>query len=198
MREQARLELGLKSDKFVALFYGRIIPDKGVHVLVEAWKRSKRLQDAGTLLIVGTSPLTGVYEQELRSFAPPSCVFLPMRRDVITPLHAADVVVLPSLWNEPFGRVVIEAMATGCPVIATRVGGIPEILTERFTSLLVDRNDPDALAIKIESLMGWQKREPGLSEACRAHVCERFGLGGMVDALEDLFSRALQHRGFHL
>ena len=197
-REQARLELGLNSGKFVALFYGRLIPDKGVHVLLEAWRRSSRLQDEGTLLIMGASPLTGLYEQELRSFAPRSCVFLPMRRDVITPLHAADVVVLPSLWKEPFGRVVIEAMATGCPVVATRVGGIPEILTERFDSLLVDSNDPNALANKIETLIGWRERVPELSAACRAHVRDHFGLEAMVDALEDLFCRALQHRRFHL
>jgi glycosyltransferase involved in cell wall biosynthesis len=82
-------------------------------------------------------------------------------------------------------------MATGCPVVATRVGGIPEILTERFTSLLVARNDPDALADKIESLIGWQERQPGLSEACTAHISEHFSLVGMADALEGLFNLVL-------
>jgi glycosyltransferase involved in cell wall biosynthesis len=51
-----------------------------------------------------------------------------MRRDVITPLHAADVVVVPSTYDEPFGRAVIEGMATGRPVVTSRVGGMPEIL----------------------------------------------------------------------
>ena len=69
------------------------------------------------------------YQAELKKLATDSVHFIEGQRNVVTPLHASDVVVVPSVWREPFGRTVIEALATGRPVVASRVGGIPEILT---------------------------------------------------------------------
>ncbi len=188
-RASARAQLGLPPDAFVALYLGRCVEDKGVHVLLEAWRKLGLSPDEGRLVVVG--PVwPPAYGERLRRLASPSCTFLPMRADVVTPLHAADVTVVPSIWNEPFGRVVIEAMATGCPVIASRTGGIPEILTGRFSSFLVERGDPDALAERLRSMIGWCTREPDLADGCIAHVRDNFGLSRVVDRLERILEGA--------
>jgi glycosyltransferase involved in cell wall biosynthesis len=114
---------------------------------------------------------------------------------VVTPLHAADVVVVPSVWDEPFGRVVIEAMATGCPVVASAVGGIPEILTGRFSSMLFPRGDARNLADRIETLAGWRTLDPSLAAACVRHVAERFSLRRSVDLIEETLADVVDLRG---
>jgi glycosyltransferase involved in cell wall biosynthesis len=69
-------------------------------------------------------------------------------------LISADAAVVPSIWQEPLGLVVLEALACGLPVIGTAVGGIPEIIKDRFNGLLVQPDDSAALATAIDSLLG--------------------------------------------
>jgi glycosyltransferase involved in cell wall biosynthesis len=64
-------------------------------------------------------------------------------------LQAVDFLIVPSVWNEPFGRIVVEAFAAGVPVIASATGGIPEIVTEGRNGFLFDRNDAAALSMAI-------------------------------------------------
>ena len=106
---------------------------------------------------------------------------------MITPLHAADVAVVPSLF-EPFGRSVIEGLATGRPVVASRVGGIPEILTGRLAPLLFDSGDAQDLAKRLASLVGWQNATPELGLECRKHIESAFTLRRTVDQLEAAFN----------
>jgi glycosyltransferase involved in cell wall biosynthesis len=113
-----------------------------------------------------------------------------MRSDVVGPLHAADVVVVPSVYAEPFGRVVIEALSTGRPVIASSIGGIPEILTGDFARFLVPPGDAPALARKLGELLDWRTRDDGLAEACTDHVRQHFSKSSMVDAIEDRLANA--------
>ena len=140
-RATARAELGLHPSGPVVLFFGRVAEEKGVRVLVEAVARVHHDDPSVELVLMG--PYLGdEYRQELVGTAPGVTIhFLPMRTDVVTPLHAADVVVVPSIYEEPFGRTVIEAMSTGRPVIASSVGGIPEILTGGLAELLVAPGD---------------------------------------------------------
>jgi glycosyltransferase involved in cell wall biosynthesis len=106
------------------------------------------------------------------------------------------VVVVPSLWAEPFGRVIVEAFATGRPVLASRIGGIPEILTGEFERFLVEPGDAALLASGLESLVGWQQREPGLADRCRTHVQDHFSLDRAVDGVErSLLVAAGERRG---
>jgi glycosyltransferase involved in cell wall biosynthesis len=118
-----------------------------------------------------------------------------MGRDVVGMLHAADVLVLPSMWEEPFGRVVLEAMATGRPAVASAVGGIPELLDGEFTAMLFPRGDHQALAERLAGLRNWRSLDPSLADRCVAHVSERFTLDAEVTRLEELFQNALDARG---
>jgi len=114
-RAQARAELGLPADSYVVLYYGRVSPGKGVGTLLDAWRRLGLDPNRASLVIVGgaAEDRADDYERDLRDGAPAGCHWLPMTSDVIPALHAADVVVLPAEWQEPFGRVVIEGLSSG-------------------------------------------------------------------------------------
>ncbi len=194
-RHAARIELGIRQDVFVAVFVGRLDSEKGVEVLLEAWRQLHLTPDEGQLLLVGEPVLHSDgrgYLDELKALAPAGTVrFLGARRDVVTPLHAADVAVVPSTWDEPFGRTTIEALSTGRPVVASRVGGIPEVLSGPFERFLFERGDSAALAALLFGLRGWQESEPDLGERCANHIRENFSIDNMVDAMEAAIERAL-------
>ncbi len=182
-RTRAREEFGIDPEAFVVLFYGRLDPTKGVEVLLEAVERMRR--PPGVHLMVVGSPATVEYLKRLRPrLRNAGATWLPNRTDVVTPLHAADVVAVPSVWDEPFGRVAVEAMSTGRPVVAAAVGGLPEVLTGPFARFLFPRGDTEALAGMLSSLSGWRTAEPGLGLACRTHVERHFTLTAMVDEVE--------------
>lgn len=142
----------------------------------------------GTLLIAGSPsahlPDGGRYAADLQASAPPGCVWLPAQADVVVLLHAADVVVVPSLWEEPFGRVVIEALATGRPAVVSRTGGTPEVLDGAFERFLVEPGDAGMLASALAGLVDWRDHEPALAALCRDHVRDRFSLDHLVEGVE--------------
>lgn len=183
-RAQARAQLGIPETSPIVLFFGRVAPEKGVDVLADAMARLHRDRPSAELVLMGPY-LDDDYRRVLQATAPEVTIhYLPMRDDVVTPLHAADVVVVPSIYEEPFGRTVIEAMSTGRPVIASAIGGIPEILTGDLASLLVPAADADALARKLAEVLDWRQRRPDLGSQCAAHVAHHFTLESMVDEVE--------------
>jgi glycosyltransferase involved in cell wall biosynthesis len=189
-RREARKKLNLPADAYVVLHMGRIVPDKGIELLLEAWASLGLSSDAARLLIVGTPEdptKEDDYLRGLRAKTPAGCDWLPERRDVTTVLHAADVLALPSVWDEPFGRVIIETMSTGRPVVASAVGGIPEILDGEFARMLFPRGDWRALGELLRSLVNWRQDDPGLAERCTVHTMRKYSLDGVVAQLEDVF-----------
>jgi glycosyltransferase involved in cell wall biosynthesis len=191
-RSRARAALGLPPDAFVVLYCGRFHTEKGVDVLLDAWRCLGLGDHEARLLLVGSAgsvPGSDGYYRQLLGRADAGCEWLPARENVLTPMHAADVVVVPSR-SESFGRVVIEAMATGRPVLASRVGGVPEVLTGEFARFLVPPDEPGQLAAALRGLIGWQQREPELAEACTAHVRAHFTAAQAVDLVEDILDGA--------
>jgi glycosyltransferase involved in cell wall biosynthesis len=187
-RLRMRAELGLPADAYVVLFMGRLIPEKGVDVLLEAWRSLALPPERARLLIVGLPAVSDSYIDGLRALSPPGCEWLPTVRDVVPMLHASDVLVAPSRWDEPFGRVVVEAMATGRPAVAAAVGGIPEILYGEFSGLLFPRGDAAALAERLRSLQDWRTTNPALAAHCADHVAANFSLDATVTQLEAAFA----------
>jgi glycosyltransferase involved in cell wall biosynthesis len=193
---QARETLGLPAHVFVALYYGRLDVDKGIDLLLDAWRRLGMSDDKGRLVLQGRPVLArdpDAYLQDLKERAPEGCHWLPMRDDVITVLHAADVVVLPSVI-EGLGRVVLEGMASGRPVVASRVGGIPEILTGPFERFLFESGDAADLANRLASVVDWQQREPQLGVDCSEHIRAHFNLQRMAASVEDILRREVDSR----
>jgi glycosyltransferase involved in cell wall biosynthesis len=190
-RLRIRRELGIAADTYVALYLGRVVPQKGVDVLLEAWRSLELPPDRAQLLIVGLPAVTDSYIDGLRAMAPPGCTWLPMRRDVVPMLQASDVLVLPSRSNEAFGRVVVEALATGRPVVASAVGGIPELLRGDFAGMLFPSGDTAALAERLLTFRDWRQSNPALAALCADHVAQNFSFEAYIARLEEVMVRSI-------
>lgn len=172
-------QLGLSGDGPVVTIVGRLTPWKGHRVLLRAWPEVIARVPEARLLVVGEVAFWEErYEGELRALAEElgvaeSVRWAGYREDVPDLLRLSDLLVLPS-FDEPFGRVVIEAMAVGLPVVATDGGGVPEIVEDGETGLLVPAGEPGALAEAIVAVL----KEPALArqmgEAGRRRAVERF------------------------
>jgi glycosyltransferase involved in cell wall biosynthesis len=105
-----------------------------------------------------------------------------------------DFGIVPSVYPEPFGIVNLEYMACGLPVVATRVGGIPEIVTDRETGLLVEPNDPQALASAIEILLDNSDLRIKMGKAARKHVEKNFTWEKHIEQLLEICQKILDNK----
>ena len=191
-RARVRRELGFGPEDFVVLFAGRISEEKGVDVLVEAFGRLARSTPDSRLVVVGspspaTDPATArAYEARLHAAAEGLAVsWLPRRNDIVPLLQMADVAVVPSRWDEPLSRSIMEPLACGIPVVATRVGGSPEVLTGWLSDYLVPPDDAAVLADRLGALRGWRTTDPHLGERCREAAESRLSLEDEVNLIEE-------------
>ena len=189
-RLSASERLGLPGGA-VVLYYGRILPDKGVGVLLDAWRRLDLSRWPATLVLLGSPEpaADATLAEKVQRVNPSTLRWFPMQASVLPFLHAADVVLFPSLMPEAFGRVVIEAMSTGRPVIASRVGAVPEILDGPMTRFLVQPGDVGQLAAAMDSILDWRTTEPELAQLCADWVAVHFPYDAHVDQLERLLLR---------
>lgn len=153
-RDSAREELGLPVKKVLALFVGRLVPIKNVHMLIRAMARVAKIRADMNLILVGTGPdrvglEQAAFEQGLQS----RIHFLGEARDerLRSCYTAADVFVLSSHYDN-FPNVVLEAMSMELPVVATRVGGVPSQVLSGRTGYLVDPNDDEGMAAQMVAL----------------------------------------------
>jgi glycosyltransferase involved in cell wall biosynthesis len=195
-RTSARQRLGISDDVAVVLYYGRIIREKGVGTLLDAWVGLGLSSDSALLVLVGDSSPTKDPEldRQLNALDPGATRRFPLQSDVVPFLHAADLVVFPTWFDEGFGRVAIETMATGRPVIASDAGGVPEILSGPMRRFLVEPRNPDELAARISSLLDWRKTEPGLGAACADWVDVQFPFEDHIAALEQVLLKYRKRR----
>lgn len=195
MRGRSPVEFDCPPDALVVGSVGWLTPVKGHRVLIEALARLKPAHPRLYGMIVGGGELKGELEALARRCGLGACVrLLGERQDVPDCLAAMDIFVLPSL-NEGMGRALIEAMAAGRPVVATRVGGVPAIVQDRRTGLLVPPNDPGALAEAIAELLqrpDWAKE---LGAAASGRIGAQFGTAAMVRAVEAVYEDALCEAG---
>ena len=119
---------------------------------------------------------------------------LGLRDDMAELYRASDALVLSSAW-EGMPNVVLEAMASGRPVVATAVGAVPEMVADGWTGFVVPPGDHTALASAMERMMGLAPEERrAMGEAGRSRVRERHSVESVVDAWEGLFGRLLEDR----
>ncbi|WP_017986562.1 glycosyltransferase family 4 protein [Amycolatopsis methanolica] len=167
-----------------ALFLGRFHPDKAPHLALEAAHR------AGLRLVLAgkcAEPIEKEYfEREVRPrLTDNDHVFgvadATAKREL---LAKARCLLFPIQWEEPFGMVMIEAMACGTPVVALRSGAVPEVVVEGVTGLV--RDDPADL---VQALHDVGHLDPA---KCRAHVAEHFDVGGLGAGYEAAYRRAVE------
>jgi glycosyltransferase involved in cell wall biosynthesis len=193
-----RQELAIPPDAPVVGIVGHIQGWKGQLLAVEAVARARRqVPDLRCLVVGGVHRLGAAYAERVRarSVEPDLAghvILTGSRRDVYACVDAMDV-VLHASDREPFGRVLIEAMAMRRPVIAPREGGPCVIVADGETGLLVPPRDPDALAAAIVELLGDPARRRAMGEAARARVEAVFGIREHVRAIEGVFDEILTH-----
>jgi glycosyltransferase involved in cell wall biosynthesis len=193
--DDRRGEIGA-GDRPIVGFVGQLVPRKGLTTLIEAMPAVRERCPSVLLVIVGCAPPDEQqYERECRAHAArlgvaDSIVFAGYRTDVPAWMRTFDVFAFPTR-SEPFGKVIIEAMAAGTPVVASRVGGIPEIITSESLGSLLQPDDPRALADAILRHLTDRGFSARVSAAARASVTERFGLEAMVGRLQGLYDEVL-------
>lgn len=180
------------------VFLGRIVPEKGLRTLILAFQQIALARTDVILKIYGDESAcdgTEGFLDEIKELAGAllnkQIYFYEPVVNVVPVLQGADILVLPSEWDEPFGRVLIEAMACGVPVIANRIGGIPEVLSPEFDDCLVPPKDVQALASRMMATVDWRVTNPTLGEQCRAHVERKFSKPRLLHDMKQIFNRAV-------
>lgn len=188
-RDRLREEFG-GAAAHLLLIAARIHPEKGYdHLLAALPQIQSRSSRPCVLLVAGTGPLENHYREMTRSLGVEQSVrFLGYRKDIADLMLAADLFVLPS-EAEAFGLVLAEALYLGVPVVATRVGGIPEIVDDGVDGVLVPSRDPHALAAAVVDLLGNPERCRALARAGRDKVIGRFRFEDMVRSYEAVYER---------
>ena len=193
-RKRTRRELGAGDGEFLWLAAGRLAPAKDYPGLLRAFAALAGRRQA-RLLIAGDGPLRGELARRIDALGLVGRVRLLGLRDDLPELYrACDALVLSSAW-EGMPNVVLEAMASGTPVVATAVGAVPEMVADSETGFVVRAGDPAALAGAMERMMELtpeERREMGEAEL-RA-VRERHSVDSVVDRWEELFGRLLESK----
>lgn len=181
------------------LYVGRLTEVKGVEVLIKAFGHLYKQDPSLQLIIAGTSFFADAektpYVQHLADLAVPYkdgiqfTGFLP--HDQLKHLYAAtDVLAFPSIWNEPFGLVILESMAAGTCVVASDVGAVAEIIQHEENGLLVEVNNHIALANAIQDVLGNTEKRQTMTKRAREIVLEKFNWGRLIAELDMILGKA--------
>jgi len=190
-------EYGMDDDAVLVGVVGRLELEKGHPTLLEAWPLVLAEVPCAYLLIVGEGSRQDALHQIAREHGVERHVIFTGRRDDIPEITAAlDVAVLPS-YREAQGLTILEAMALARPVVASNVGGIPEMVEHEVTGLLVPPHDPPALAGAIVRLLEDHQLADMIARAGHDLVHDRFCIQLMVNAVQALYdegARAVRPR----
>ena len=178
---------------------GQLIPWKGHHYFLEAAARVVQKIPQAKFLIVGKDIVRGgEYKKELESLAErlgirEKVIFASFRRDIPRIMASLDLFVLTS-EKEHFGRVLVEAMACAKPVIAANAGGVPEIVKDGETGILVPPKDPEAMAEAIVTLLRDKKKAQRMGQAGRKRAEKMFSIEENVRKTEKLYEKILTRK----
>ena len=190
IRAQWRQTHRIEPNAIVLSHVGRFAFQKNHALLIEAFAQVR--SDAPLyLLLVGGGELEDAVREQVAGLGLESRVrFLGVRADVADILRASDVFVLSSRWEgNPLS--VMEAMAAGLPVVSTAVGGVPELVRDRETGLLVPSENAEALTRAVQALVDDPVRRQAMGEAARRHAVAHFDIRHTVRGYEQLYERLL-------
>ena len=191
-----RKRLGLPDEAIIFAYCGRLTREKGLGSLIRVWKQLRdRYRDIHLLLIGSGKGLSLDCEDELRSFVSrenldSSVCFTGAVEDVRDYLKSADIFVLPSR-TEALGVALIEALLIGIPAIATRVDGIPDVITQNVNGLLVKPDNDAELLDAASTLIDNQANRDRLTSAARKSAIVRFSITQVVQKYLDLLNAVL-------
>ncbi len=199
-RNDVREELGIATDAYVVGVVGNIQEWKGQLVLLEALAMLRRTVPDAVAVIVGGVHRSGMaYADRMRRFVEEQnlsshVILTGARDDVGDVMNCMDVVTHTSVRGEPFGRVIIEAMAVGRPVVATRAGGVPEFVLDGENGLLVEPGDPRQLTDVLERLYSDPELREHLAKGARESV-QNFSVAHHVEEMTKVYERVARRYG---
>ncbi len=184
----------------VISFVGRIDQEKGLETLIQAFALLLKSHLHTKLLIAGKPINNGEdYQKSLESLVTDLGIekyvdFLGHITDSRSIYQVSDVTVLASLWSEPFPRSIIESMACGTPVVASRTGGIPESLTGEFQNGLFEPGNPTDLADALKQILNWRDLDPDFGERCIKHISANFSSVKMINGIEKVLEQVVHQK----
>jgi glycosyltransferase involved in cell wall biosynthesis len=192
-------------DEIAILYAGAVVPEKGLVELLRALHRVRNAHadlrwrlliagDAGLWRTIEAGPGNDVYTSRARELSrglPIAWLGVIPEHDMPELYAAVDLVTCPSIWDDPFPTVNLEAMAASRPVVASRVGGVPEAVQDGTTGLLVPPGDDAALADALASLIADPEQRRRLGDAGRS-ASRKFTIAAAARRLEDLYREALE------
>lgn len=187
-----RRELGLEDGWPVVGMVGRLAEANAPQVFVEAAREVVRGRPDVHFLVVGDGPL----RDRIKGLAAdlPQVRFLGYRADIPEIMQALDVFVFPALWGG-LSRALTEAMLAGCAVVATNINGVPDLVREGETGLLVTPRDPAAIASRVSCLLDDADLAARLGQNARARIGREFDIDLMVRRIMALYAEILRQKG---
>jgi glycosyltransferase involved in cell wall biosynthesis len=183
-----RAEFGMDEEAAVVGTVSSLTPHKGHEYLIQAASLVLSTLPAARFLVVGDGPLRKKLEDQAKNLnIYPAVIFAGTRKDIPEILSLLDVFVLPSHTREGLGIAIIEAMAVERPVVASDIGGIPEVVNDSDTGLLVPPGDPEALAKATNELLQNPARAKEMGKKGRIRVKERFTAKKMLAEIEHVY-----------
>jgi lipopolysaccharide heptosyltransferase II len=188
-----------RKENFNVGIIGRITPIKGHLDFIKAMAKVAKASPGLKVWIVGDAPASkDAYKEELQILVKrlglDSCTqFLGTQRDIPAILEHLDLLVMATTTQEAFGRVIIEAQAAGVPVVATKVGGVVDIIEDGVTGLLVPPADPESMAEAAIKIFKSPELAASLAEAAYKKVNEKYNLELMVKNTVEVYLEALRN-----
>jgi glycosyltransferase involved in cell wall biosynthesis len=194
-RAETRRVMGVPEDQLLVGWVGRMTAVKRTDVLLHAFARLRGQGVDAKLCMVGDGPdRTRVEELAAELDLVRHAVFTGYQEDVGPFFSAFDVFVLPSA-NEGTPVTAIEALASGCPVVATRVGGVPDVVRDGEEGILVEPGDEEGLADALHRLAAVPEIRARMGEAGRGRMLERYAVGRLIDDVDRLYRGLLERKG---
>ena len=181
-------------DRIVVGTVARLSAEKGTSVLIEAAAKICPDFPQALFVVVGDGPLRSSLEARVRELGmKEQFLFAGERNDVDQIYRSFDVYVLPS-FQEGMPMALLEAMAAGLPVVATKVGGVPDLVCDPSVGTLVEPGDPTAIATGIRDLLSDQSRRERMGSNARRRVETQFSAAAMAQNYVELYQEALLRR----
>jgi glycosyltransferase involved in cell wall biosynthesis len=187
----------VSSDAPLIGIVGRISPWKGQHIFLRAAVTIRERFPGARFQIIGSALFDEAdYEKEVRDLAVTlglgeAVEFTGFRQDVPELIARLDILAHASTTGEPFGQVVAEGMISGKPVVATNGGGVPEIIEDGISGLLVPMDDAPALAAAIIRLIEHPEKAQEIAKAGRQRICDHFMIAHTAGKVQRIYEELL-------
>ncbi len=189
-----RQEFGIDKETLLVGCIGRLVKQKGHRYLIQAVKKVIEKNPKTKFFIIGRGKLEKNLKNMVKSSnLDSSVIFTGFREDVYSLIDKLDLIVMPSLW-EGLGVALLEALALGKPIVAAAVGGIPEVIRDKETGVLVAAKDAEALAKAIIKLLQEPALAKELGKKGSAMISEQFTINRMVKEVDRIYSRAINRK----